>query len=172
MPAVDGDLVEFADAAVGDVEVGGGVEPGGAEEDIFTIGGEGPGDVVIGVEGEAFGCSPGGGDAEDVVISVAVGGEGDPLAVARPDGVVFPGDVLGELGGFAAGAGDGVEVGPVGENDGIAIRRDGGIAEPKRGFGVEETKGGEQEEKNSHAPSLVKNRSGQTLKSSYSQFIA
>ena len=46
-------------------------------------------------------------------------------------------EVLGELGGGAASAGNGVEISSVCEDDGVAIGRDGGIAKPLGGFGLE-----------------------------------
>jgi hypothetical protein len=48
------------------------------------------------MEGKLLGLAAGCGDDEDVVIAVAVGGEGDPVAVRAVAGVDVAGCVVGE----------------------------------------------------------------------------
>ena len=58
--------------------------------------------------------------------------------------------MLGEGQGFAAAAGDGVEITTVGENNRRAIGRDRGIAEPLWVVGLKDAEGDEPEEELFH----------------------
>ena len=66
------DLVEFAHAAIGNIERGNGILTRGGEDDGLSIGSEGGGNVIARVKGQAGGIAAGGCDGIEVVVAVAV----------------------------------------------------------------------------------------------------
>ena len=67
---------------------------------------------------------------EDVEVAEPVAGERDPLAVVAPDRHEVVGLVQRQRHGGAASRRDAVEVALVGEDHRLAVRRDGGVAQP------------------------------------------
>ena len=90
---------------------------GRREEHPLSVSGP-AGDVVIGcVESELLRLAAGGGDDVHVVVAVAVGGEGDPVAVGRVARIDVAGLVVGEALGVGSGIGGGPDVAQVREGD-------------------------------------------------------
>ena len=125
-----GHLVELGLRAGREQAVRGGVHARGAEDDGRVVAGEGVGVLGGGVERQPPRLAALGGHDEDVEVAVAVARERDLPAVVAPDGHEVVGLVRGQRDGRAAGGRHPVEVALVGEDDGLAVRRDRRIAQP------------------------------------------
>src|SRR5436190_23670835 len=84
------DLVQDADARERAVTAR------GAEDHVLRIARPGHNLIVAGVKREPARCAAGGGHDEDVVVAVAIGGEGDPAAVRREARVYFARPIVGD----------------------------------------------------------------------------
>src|SRR5206468_4678 len=98
------------------------------EQDVLAVGRPAGRDVVGGVEGEAARLAALGGDDEDVVGAVPLGGEGEGAAVGAEARVEVVGEVLGDGSGDAADTRHGPDVAEVAEGDELAVGRDVGSA--------------------------------------------
>lgn len=85
---------------------------------------------MSGMEGQALWSATGRRGGEDIVVSVAIRGEGDCPAVGGPDRVEITRDVLGQRHRLASDGRDSEKVATMGEDDGLSIRRDDRRAEP------------------------------------------
>ncbi len=122
--------VELAHATGRELPVGGGIEARAGEDDRSTIGREVGGDVARAVVGEPCGRPAAAGHEVHVVVAGPVAGEGDELTVAGPHRRCLVGLGGGEGPGVTACGGHAPQIAMMAEDDGAAIGRDGGLAEP------------------------------------------
>ena len=93
--------------------------------------------------GEAPRFAARGGNDEDVVVAVVVGGVGDPFAIGGKVGVAFRSDAGGEALRIAALAADGPDIARIAECDLVAA--DGGVPDQQRFGSLGAAKRGKQD---------------------------
>ena len=135
--------VQFAQPAHGEVLVPRIVLPVGVEEHLGVVRTEARGVLAVAVVGQPCGHSAIGAHHEHIAVAMAGAGEGDQLAVVAPHGRLVVGLVGGKGHGIAAAGRHTPDVSLETEQDGLAVRRNGGFAQPE-GLLRTTGKGGEQ----------------------------